>query len=169
MQDMQRLSNSWQQGSSRPVRRWSTHLCSCAVLWRIDQHQQAARLVGIAQAQGAVDGCCGCARRPAAANNKQTYPMCRQHRRTGTMQVTVADAHITADGPKLPSHCCPRTTKLQPRLKCWLLEPKPHLSGPMAVPCPIQLLPPDMEVRRSPRSDSTEPCTGFHSHSTHPV
>lgn len=37
----------------------------------------------------------------------------------------------------------------------------PYLSGPMAVPCPIQLLPPDMDVRRSPRSASTEPCTGF--------
>lgn len=44
-----------------------THLCSGAVLWRIDQHQQAARLVGIAKAQGAVDGCCSSARRPAAA------------------------------------------------------------------------------------------------------
>lgn len=34
-----------------------------------------------------------------------------------------------------------------------------HLSGPIAVPCPIQLLPPDMDERRSPRSDRTEPCT----------
>jgi hypothetical protein len=33
-----------------------------------------------------------------------------------------------------------------------------HLSGPIAVPCPIQLLPPDMEELRSPRFDRTEPC-----------
>jgi hypothetical protein len=44
-----------------------------------------------------------------------------------------------------------------------------HLSGPMAVPKPNQLLPPDIELRKSSRSDRTEPCSSSSSSRVHRI
>lgn len=92
------------------------HLGCCAVLWRIDQHQQAACLVGIAQTQGAVDGCCSGARRPAAATVQSGQVRDAQHTTLGQalrLQQVPTAATLHAHQQRLGVNAS--------TLKCWRL------------------------------------------------
>lgn len=74
------------------------------------------------------------------------------HQHTQRIQVSIAHA------ANLASKDCPNDLQAVWRhMQC--CGGCAHLSGPIAVPWPIQLLPPDMEERRSPRFDSTDPCS----------